>query len=124
MQQILTEPKMPSLVTLNSLKLVDEELKVFSLLADDTPQRIKADFLRDTHHDDIHQMTFFYHPQADAVILNRSHKDADFYELLVTTYLVVTDEKRQQLKEQIPENIIGTAIDLLDLIVEKRSVHG
>lgn len=124
MQQILTGPKMPPLVTLNSLELVDEELKVFSALTDDVPEWIKADFLRDTRYDDIHQLTFFYHPGADAVVLNRSHKNADFYELLVTTYLETTDEKRQRLKKQIPENIIGTAIDLLDFIIEKRSAHG
>lgn len=124
MQQVLLKPKMPPLNKLNSLELVDKELRVFSLTADDTPEWIKADFLRDTHYDDISMLTFFYHPGADAVVLNRSHKDADFYELLVTAYLETTPKRRQQLKEQIPANTVGTAIDLLDLIIEKRNVHG
>lgn len=124
MQQILIEPKMPPPAALNSLELVDEELRVFSALADNVPEWIKAQFLEDTHYGDIYQLTFFYHPQADAVVLNRSHKDADFYELLVTIYLETTDERRQWLKKQIPANIIGTAIELLDLIIEKRRSNG
>ncbi len=117
MQQALKESLPPSQ---GELKMVDADLNVVSIATDDIPDWIKEQFLADTPNDSISQLTFFYHPNADVVVLNRDHKDADFYELLVTTYLDTTDAVRQKLKQQIPKEIVFTAFDLLDRIVAER----
>lgn len=102
-------------------EMVDAELNVISLPKENIPQWIRSWFQADARYDDISQLTFFYHPETDAVVLNRSHTNADFYELLVTTYLGTVDSRRQELKQTVPAEIIGTAVELLDFILEERS---
>lgn len=102
------------------LEMVDADLNVLSIAVSDIPDWIKEDFLRDTPYDSIDQLTFFYHPGTDAVVLIRDRERADFYELLVTAYLGTTDERRQELKRQIPADAVFTAFDLLDFIISER----
>lgn len=102
------------------LQLVNADLNVVSISADDIPDWIKTNFPRDTSYEDIRHLTFFYHPEADTVVLNREHADADFYELLVTEYLKANDDQRQELKQVAPMDVIGTSFDLLDFVVAER----
>ena len=116
------QEKIPPLM--DGLKMVDAELRVYACSVDEIPEWIKEQFLADTPYDDINCITFFYHPGADAVVLNSSHKNADLYELLVTTYLNAEEDDREELKRKIPENVIGTAINLLDSVIKKRDECG
>lgn len=105
-------------------QVVDADLKVLSSTVDGIPQWVKEQFLTDTPYDDIKSLTFFYSPKVDAIVLNREHHNADFYEILVTTYLGSEEETRNRIKEEIPQDTIGTAFDLLDFIVKERGQNG
>lgn len=104
-------------------EMVDAELRVLSSPISGLPQWVKDDFLRDTPYDDIRSLTFFYSPKTDAVVLNRDHKNADLYELLVTTYLGIGEEQRRRLREEVPGDLMETALGLLDHVIEERSKH-
>lgn len=102
------------------LQMIDVSINVLSLPLADTPQWIKDHFVEETEYDDVRSMTFFYHPGADAVVLIRDHPHADIYELLVTTYLSVDDSTRDDLKKKIPLDVVGSAVNLLDQVLERR----
>ena len=109
-----------SLILEGGWEMVDAELTVVSTGIAGIPRWVKARFLSDMPCDSIEELTFFYHQGADAVVLNRDHKNANFYELLVTSYLGTTDEGREELKEKAPVDAIGTALDLLGQIIKYR----
>lgn len=52
--------------------------------------------------------------------MNKDHFNADFYELLVTHYLAFDEENRKRVKEEVPVDVIGTALDLLDFVIKER----
>lgn len=111
-------------VQIKGLQMVDAGLGVVSIEAEDVPEWVKDQFLTDTPYDNINSLTFFYLQGADLVVLNRSHRDADIYELLVTAYLEADEGRRKELKERVPVDVIGSAIRLLDFIIEKRKSAG
>lgn len=115
MQQGLNESSLSG-----DLKMVDVELMVVSMPSDGMPDWVKEQFLSDTPNDDINKLTFFYHPGADAVVLNSSHQNADLYELLVTAYLGAEEDARESLKRETPTDSIRTALDLMDYIIKER----
>lgn len=84
------------------------------------PKWVKDQFTESTPWDKVDQLTFFYSPEIDVVVLNKSHKRADFYELLVTTYLSIGEERRSEFKDMVPADCIETALRLLDLIIGER----
>lgn len=109
---------------MNSLEMVDAELNVVSILVYDIPEWTKEAFLRDMPYDDINALTFYYHPGADVVVLNRSHNAYELYKLLAITYLNTSDCNRKLIRKEIPKESIGTAFDLFDYIISKRLEHG
>lgn len=100
--------------------MIDADHMVLSIRICDIPDWIKDQFVRDTPFDSIDSLTFFYHPGADAIVLNRDHKCADLYELLVVSYMTATDKKRRKLKRMLPADLIGTSLDLLDYVIDQR----
>lgn len=99
-------------------------MNVVSILADDIPEWTKEAFLKDMPYDSINALTFYYHPGADVVVLNRSHNAYKLYELLVTTYLNTSEPNRKQIRQELPKESIRTALDLLDHIISERLEHG
>lgn len=98
---------------------VDADLGIVASALTGFPQWVKDLFARDTP-DDIESLTFFYHPGLDLIILNKDHYNADFYKLLVTHYLAFSEENRKRVKEEVPVDVIGTALDLLDFVIKER----
>ena len=88
------------------VEMVDKELRVLSIKVTDIPEWIKEQFAQDTPNEDINQLTFFYYSGADAVVLNRDHRDFDFYKLLVVAYLEASEKRQKELKEKVPTEII------------------
>lgn len=121
MQVQIMKTSIPPHQQVNSLEMVDEELNVVSILADDIPEWTKDAFLKDTPYDSINALTFYYHPGADVVVLNRSHNAYKLYELLVTTYLDTSEHNRERIRKEIPRESIGTALELLDRIIDGRT---
>lgn len=109
---------------MNTLEVVDWKLGVLSICVDDIPCWIQKQFLDDPKYNNINMLTFFYHPGADVVVLNRGHKNFEYYELLVTTYLAIDAPTRQELREKAPVKAILTSLDLLDQVIEERKRHG
>ena len=116
MQQILKSPPPQQY----GAKMIDAELGIIAMPTDDMPKWVKDQFLEDTPYDSLSQLTFFFHPGADAVVLNRGHKNADFYELLVTTYLGVDGSQRQAIRQLPSADKVRGALDLLDFVILKR----
>ena len=99
--------------------MVDADLGVVASALTGFPRWVKELFAKDTS-DDIESLAFFYHPGLDLIILNKDHFNADFYELLVTHYLAFDEENRKRVKEEVPVDVIGTALDLLDFVIKER----
>lgn len=109
---------------MDSWKFVDKDLRILSSTMEGIPPWVRDQFLTDTEHSAAEELTFFYHPGADAVVLNESHKCAEFYELLVTVYLGVEEEQRIRLKQNVPVESMGTSLELLDYIIRRRGNNG
>ena len=91
---------------------------------EDMPHWIQEQFLTNTEFKSINSLTFLYHPNADVVVLNRSHPNFDLYKQLVTTYLAVDDSVRQELRSAVPLEMLCRALDLLDYVIGERRTHG
>lgn len=103
--------------------MVDVNAGIVSCTVDQLPEWVREEFVRDTPYESIKQLTFFYHPKIDIVVLNSSHTNAEFYEVLVTTYLTVDDETRNEIRDNVPMEFIASAVDLLDYVIAERRRH-
>lgn len=103
-----------------NVEVIDKELMVFAINVADIPEWIKVQIGQDTSSDNFGQLTFFYHFGEDAVVLNRDHRDFDFYKLLVVAYLEANEKRQKELKEKVPTDVIGTALELLDFVIKQR----
>lgn len=103
-----------------NVEVIDKELMVFAINVADIPEWIKVQIDQDTSSDNFGQLTFFYHFGEDAVVLNRDHRDFDFYKLLVVAYLEANEKRQKELKEKVPTDVIGTALELLDFVIKQR----
>lgn len=124
MQEQIMKTSIPPHKWMGSMEMVNARLNIVSVLVDDIPEWTKEEFLRDTPYDDINTLTFYYHPGADVVVLNRSHNAYDLYAILTTTYLDTSAYNRKRIREEIPKESIGTALDLLDQIIARRKNVG
>ena len=106
---------------LDDCEMVDAGIRVIKCGAGSFPQWLKDRFMEETDWKDINELAFFYSPSADAVVLNRDPPHYDLYELLVTTYLNAGEEIRQQIKDNMPTESFGDALEILDIILEERS---
>lgn len=103
---------------------MDKDLGVVTSTLEGIPPWVKNQFLEDEENDALDELTFFYHPGADVVVLNVSHIAADVYELLVISYLGMDEKDRIMFKEITSTERIGNALAVLDQIIVKRGNNG
>lgn len=106
---------------LDDCEMVDADLRVIRCGLKSLPGWISDRFYKDDQWTDINDLTFFYHPGADAIVLNLDHPHYDLYELLVIVYMKADEETKTQIRDKIPAESIGDCLDILDFITEERN---
>lgn len=66
-------------------------------------------------------LVFFYMSDRDWIVMNKSHKNYEFYAFLITTYLTLSNEKRKIVRNEAPTEEVKIAIQLLEDILNKRN---
>lgn len=112
--------KIPPQAGVCSLEVVDAKQNIVSIQEEEIPEWTKQEFLEKTSYSDIHALTFYYMPKADLIVLNRSHTAYELYECLIPVYLASSEEDKQLIRKEIPRESIGTSLELLDQIYERR----
>lgn len=103
-----------------SLEVVDAKQNIVSIQEEEIPEWTKQEFLEKTSYSDIHTLIFYYMPEVDLIVLNRSHMAYELYECLIPVYLASSEEDRRLIRQEIPKESIGTSPELLDQIYERR----
>lgn len=109
---------------MSGLEMEDEEAGVVSCPVEELPDWIKEQFLESTPFESVCFLAFFYHPGADAVVLNRSHKYFEAYRMLVTAYLKFDENTRAELRQKCPAESIRPSFDIMDAVIRERKKHG
>ena len=70
----------------------------------------------------LEDLAFFYLPDRDWIVINRSNKLHEYYALIIQDYLELSKDGRRQAAEQAPTEEVSEAFRILDDIIFRRSL--
>ena len=67
-------------------------------------------------------LAFFYMPDRDWIVINRSHGLYEYYAQIIQDYLELSEEGRKQAAEQAPVEEVSRALRILDDVIWRRKL--
>lgn len=68
----------------------------------------------------LEDLAFFYMPDRDWIVVNRSHRLYEYYTQIIQDYLELSEEGRKQAAEQAPMEEVVDALRILDGVIWRR----
>lgn len=100
-------------------ELINRELNLWSCsIADMTMEQIECFLKQWNDGSRIGALTLFYDMKEKAIVLNRDHKNYDFYLKVCTRYLSIGKDKREQFAAKIKSDTAHDVIDILDTAIQ------
>ena len=71
----------------------------------------------------LNDLAFFYMPDRDWIVINKSHSLYEYYSELIPTYMELSADSRKKVRSTAPTDTIKEAFDILDGVIRRRSVY-
>lgn len=73
----------------------------------------------------LEDLAFFYMPDRDWIVVNRSHRLQEYYTLIIQDYLGLSEDVRKKVVGQAPTKEVFEALRILDdIIFRRRLIYG
>ena len=71
---------------------------------------------------ELKDLAFFYMPDRDWIVINKSHILYDFYSQIIPTYLELSEKSRKECIAEVPADAIKRAFCILDDVILSRQL--
>jgi len=98
--------------------LINDGLRILSCSLEDLSHEEKENVTAELN-GDLEELSLFYDPTTDYIILNQDHENYDLYKLAAETFMKASSKKRSSIMSKIAQYGDETA-ELLDRIARRR----
>lgn len=70
----------------------------------------------------MNDLVFFYMPDRDWVVINKSHALYEYYSQIIHTYLELSERSRKECVAEAPTDAVKSAFRILDGVIRDRAL--